>query len=281
MRKPFAVPITLCILLLLSACDNPKNNNLVKIPTDAHSSAVTSSSGQIHSSSNYQTANQLEIGLTDKWHNVFEGTIGKQKIYMDIFRDGNNLTAYYIDNDSNNEHMYSGSINEYTMTLSSSDTHETMTGNLKDLYASNIITGEMTLNSGKIVPVNLNIDHANAGPALKDRYGDRFNSQEVESFVSRLKSAILSSDKQAVSNMIQYPITVYQNNREKAKINNAQQFVKYYSDIINKNLYDCISTAYTKFMFSNYNGVMFGSGNYNVWIQESQNGKLSIIGINN
>ena len=232
---------------------------------------------------NMQTENQETIGLLDKYHNVFYGTIGNKYVCMDIFKNGSEITIDYIEKNSENEHIFTGAIDAYKMIAKSNMTKEIITADLKDLYTKNIVKGDIALISGETTPVNLQMYHASGGPTINERYGYgdwAFNTKEVETFVSGLKKAFITHDKQKVSQMIKYPINIYSNGN-KTTINDEQEFIKNYDNIVNSGFLNVISDAYTKFMFSNYQGIMFGEDAYNCWINKNDNEGLKVWTINN
>lgn len=63
-------------------------------------------------------------------------------------------------------------------------------------------------------------------------------------------------------------------------INSSQEFMDNYDKIMNENFVNTISNAYTKLLFNNYQGTMFGDNFKNIWIQKTEDG-LIVIGINN
>ena len=110
------------------------------------------------------------------------------------------------------------------------------------------------------------------------------SDQDVENFVSEIQKLVVNDNKEELAEQIKYPINVKINGKV-TKIQNKDEFIKNYAQIFNANYKKAISNAYTKYMFVNWQGIMFGEGLYNIWINEiTPNGndsKLMITAINN
>ena len=118
-------------------------------------------------------------------------------------------------------------------------------------------------------------------------FGERYSvavgtvsDNEVESFASKIQGYIINDKKEQISDLVAYPITVKINGKATA-ISTKDQFIKNYSLIFNSNYKEAISKAFTKYMFANWQGVMFGQGQYNMWINTTEASKLMIKAINN
>ena len=57
-------------------------------------------------------------------------------------------------------------------------------------------------------------------------------------------------------------------NGKVARIQTKDDFISNYDQIINANFKQVISDTFTKYMFANYQGIMFGKGKYNLRISE-------------
>lgn len=124
-----------------------------------------------------------------------------------------------------------------------------------------------------------------------DEYGKRYavalntkSDQDVEYFASKIKNYIVNDNKEQLAEQIKYPINAKINGKV-VKIENKDYFIKNYDKIINPNYKSAISSAFTKYLFVNYKGIMFGQNDYNMWINEitPTDGKaqLMITAINN
>jgi len=260
-------------------------------PTTQVSTVATTSVPQTASTtivSPSPTPSSIELSKTcmlDQWHNVFFGTIGTKEICMDIYQDGNNITAFFVYKKSESVIKLVGSLDGYKITLTD-DTQTTLTDE-----ARTILTGTLTsadeigrfkgtfVSNGNDLPVLLEMSYA-CGAKLDNFYEIMASTnQEVEAFLTNLKNEIISEDKKAIAQLVNYPIDVFVGNKS-TTINSSQEFIDKYNKIMNKNLVNAISDCYTKFLFNNYQGVMFGGNQYNIWITKMDD-KLEILGINN
>jgi len=126
---------------------------------------------------------------------------------------------------------------------------------------------------------------------VADEYGKRYavalstkSDKDVEEFVSKIQSYVVNDNKQQLAEQIQYPINVKIDGKV-VKIENKDSFIKNYKQIFYSNYKKVISSAFTKYLFVNWKGIMFGENEYNIWINEEtangSNPKLMITGINN
>ena len=124
-----------------------------------------------------------------------------------------------------------------------------------------------------------------------DEYGKRYavalntkTDKDVEEFARKIQNYIVNDNKELLVDQIKYPINAKIDGKL-VKIENKDYFIKNYDRIINPNYKSAISSAFTKYLFVNYQGIMFGQNEYNMWINEitSTNGKskLMITAINN
>lgn len=116
------------------------------------------------------------------------------------------------------------------------------------------------------------------------RYGVPEGDQAVEDFVTQIQSYVINNNKEELAEQIAYPINIKVNGKV-AGIQTKDDFISKYDQIINANFKQVISNTVTKYLFANYQGIMFGNGKYNLWISEVVTtgvpSKLMIISINN
>lgn len=119
------------------------------------------------------------------------------------------------------------------------------------------------------------------------RYGVALNTkndEDVNKFINEIQSYIIKESKEELAEAIAYPITVNVNGT-KTKIQNKDEFIKSYNKIFHENYKIEMSTTSTRYLFASAEGIMFGEGSYNLWINEvtSADGKpkLAITAINN
>lgn len=266
MKKGTIAAFTLIVVMVLSftACGKRSDD----ISTTTQSDTTPAATGEVNTTC-----------MLNEWHNVFSGTIGTDEIYMNIYQDGNNLTAFYVNEDNENAIKLVGNLDGFDITLKD-DTQNTLTGTVTSAdKPGGHIQGTLAQNNGSTLPVVLEFDYA-CGDSLDNFYEIMgSNNQEVETFVSELKNNVISTNKQAVAQLIYYPINVSVGDKD-ISINSSQEFLDNYDKIMNRDFVNAISNSRTKLLFHNSQGAMFGGDFYNIWIQKTGDG-LEVIGINN
>lgn len=86
------------------------------------------------------------------------------------------------------------------------------------------------------------------------------------------------NNKTGLADLIAYPIKVSING-SKVTINNKEEFERKYDDIISAEFKEKINNCYTKYLFSNYMGIMLGNGE--IWFESLNNNGLKVYAINN
>jgi hypothetical protein len=101
--------------------------------------------------------------------------------------------------------------------------------------------------------------------------------------VTTLQAAVSSNDKNAVADLIEFPVsTQLQNQRRKL---DRQQFLAHYDDIIDAKVRASVLAARFRSrsehacVFWNSQGFMFGDGE--IWINQNERGEPKIVTINN
>ncbi|MTI57399.1 hypothetical protein [Geosporobacter ferrireducens] len=121
-------------------------------------------------------------------------------------------------------------------------------------------------------------------------YGKRYaiaalkaSDQDVENFINKVQDYVMNNKKEQLSKQISYPITVKIDGKA-TTIQNKDDFIKHYDKIFYLDYKQVIGSASTKYMFANWQGIMFGTGSSNIWINEltatDGNQKLMITAIN-
>lgn len=103
-------------------------------------------------------------------------------------------------------------------------------------------------------------------------YGERYaiagiDEKEGEQFADKLQKSIIKGDINQVGNMVNFPIEVSIDGRDR-NIKNIGQFKKLYNKIFYPEFKNIMIYAYPKNMFANWRGIMFGEGLNNVWINK-------------
>ena len=124
---------------------------------------------------------------------------------------------------------------------------------------------------------SLRLDHY-LGDTYETRYNG-FNTEEVENFAEKTKSEIINDNIKKVGKLISYPINLYVNG-VLTEIICAEEFEEHYSEIISVDFKSKIRNSYTRYLFSNFQGIMIGDGE--IWFGDTEDKDgLWIIAINN
>ncbi len=102
-------------------------------------------------------------------------------------------------------------------------------------------------------------------------------------FLTQLKQALASGNKQAVSKLIAYPISVSLQGK-KRKITSREEFEAHYAEIVTENVAKAVQNQSYEHLSANSKGVMIGSGELWFSATKGQSGKFDqyrVIGINN
>lgn len=302
MKHNFVIKNALLILLIyvfafaLTACGQ-NSTSTPKPMEDSPASKKTGlsnldqsfDSNSLQSEVNAMSGTNIDMNITDfeeviadQYNSVFEGKIGTQNIRISIYRDGEVLTASYItQNDEDNEIYLQGTIqiNAASFVLSSKD-GATFLGTIKpETQEGTLLEGTYTYaSSGEDSTFVLALSHT-----IGNTYDTRYpiinaNTKEIEEFAYKIKLYVTENNKIGLAELISYPINVNISG-SKVAINDKKEFEEKYDDIINDELKDKIMNCYTKYLFSNYMGVMLGNGE--VWFDFINNNELQIYAINN
>ncbi|MFA9466131.1 MAG: M56 family metallopeptidase [Velocimicrobium sp.] len=253
----------------------------------ASASTLVSESADLTSSSALDKNNidteKVEGVISNNCNSVFEGNIGTQNICMAIYRDGEQLTASYItQNDEDSEIKLHGviEINTASFALHSEDNDITFIGTIKpDTVEGELLEGSATSSKNEEeTKYKLALSHG-IGNTFETRYPlTTANTEDVEEFARKIKSYIIENNKKGLAELVVYPISVTING-SKVSISNKKKFEENYADIMNAEFKKRISNSYTKYMNSNYMGIMIGDGE--IWFDNWNDKGLRIYAINN
>lgn len=225
---------------------------------------------------------KVEAVIDEGCNSVFEGTIGTQNICMAIYRNGDLLTASYItQNDQDSEIDLQGTIqtNTASFTLNSKD-GATFMGTIEpETQEGTMLEGTYTsAANGEDTEFALTLSHT-IGNTYESRYPlTSANTKDIEEFANRIKQYVTENNKAGLADLIAYPVNVVING-SKVSINSKKEFEQKYDDIINADFKEKINNCYTKYLFSNYMGVMLGNGE--IWFESLNNNGLRVYAINN
>lgn len=269
------VPVFISALLLAS-CSLSQPGGVSSSPSGAGASVSDATAGGDALSSETVTEDGVGSPTLEKGaHSVFTGKLNGHDILIDIYRSGSKLTAAYVEQASSAETALHGTIDGSSLSLASDK--GTLTGTVTD---SDSITAFYTPNNGTASPVTFQMDHVVLSASAEKRYPD-YNAAEVETLTAAIQKAVSSDDAKALSKLVAYPMQINCNGWV-LDIETPDAFVANYDSIMNAGFKAALTTAYPKFMFSNWKGVMFGSGAKNLWINREPNGTaLKIVAFNN
>ncbi len=288
--------IVFLISFSITGCSSSRGNSTSSSDTKISDSSVSTnpSSSTLNNSSeaddlsgpendkNAIDIEKVEDVIADDCNSVFGGKIGTQSIRMVIYRDGDLLTASYItQNNQDSEIDLQGTIQADTASfvLTSND-GATFMGTIEpETQEGTLLEGTYTSSSnGEDTEFALTLSHT-IGNTYESRYPlTNANTKDIEEFANKIKLYVTENNKTGLADIINYPIKVVING-SKVSINNKKEFEQKYNDIINADFKEKINNCYTKYLFSNYMGVMLGNGE--IWFESLNNNGLRVYAINN
>ncbi|MBU3101122.1 MULTISPECIES: hypothetical protein [Clostridium] len=299
MRK---IILIIMITTLMTGCSSAKqdvnntqsSSNQEQTKTAATAKTVTKaqSNKDTNSKSFSSLLENMDItkSMFKKGYYDYEGTIKNNiKIQMSIYKQNKEIVGTYFYEKQKKEIKLKGKSDEKDIILYEYDAKGKNTG---------IFTGTMkTVDKieGKWVsadnkssyPFTLTLKSNIASDVYGKRYAVALNTKkdkDVEEFARKIQSYVVNGDKQGLAEQIKYPINAKINGKV-VKIQNKDYFIKNYDLIFYPKYKASISNSFTKNLFVNYQGIMFGEDIFNIWINEvtSTGGipKLMITAINN
>jgi len=274
-----AIIIVSFSIMPLSACKKGASE-ATGSPSPEVSAAITSpeitASAQIDGTQGKsEFISSQPLTLDDLSHNIYEGTIGDEKVIMDIFP--NKATGTYSISFISDSHS-----EDITYTFKQLDNKLIYKDDslFLTLYQTGegVLAGSYTDKTSKSKDISLTLSHISGSHDLDHRYAIGTN-EEVEAFAADVLKVIANDDLAGLSKMIQYPLSM--KNTTNAKVLSEKDLVaKGTQTVITSKLKEAMAGTFPRFMFSNYEGVMLGSGDYNIWFSDTENG-IKIIAINN
>lgn len=261
----------------------PTTNNETEVVTSSKSSEANTTASSETAALSPEDISMIEGIISNQNTSVFNGNVGKQSIYMAIFRNENKLSASYVTSyDDDTETHLTGSIdvNSASFALSNKDGSITFQGLIKPGTQKGDLLAVDYKNKKDNIEENfdLSLSHSFASSPQERYLFAEASTEEVETFAKNIKLYITSDKKKELAEMIQYPISVTIGN-EKKTINSSEELIQSYDDIITADFKDKISKSYTRYLFSNDKGIMMGNGE--IWIHSLDDKGLRIFAINN
>jgi hypothetical protein len=263
---------------MLTGCTSAKNN--------VDNTAVTNTSLSVTEKAESQQQNiDTSKSLFEKGYYDYEGTIGSNMpIHMSIYPLEKEMVGSYFYDSQRKEIKLKGKAGAKEIVLYEYDEAGKNTGIFKGTMSTvDKIEGTWSTADGKkSYPFTLSLKSILPGAEYGKRYAVAVGSnsdEEVEAFASKVQSYVKNNNIEQLAELVSYPISVKIDGKS-VNIQNKDEFVQLYDQIFNPKYKQAISNAVTKYLFANWQGVMFGEGMYNIWINEIDS-KLMIIAINN
>ncbi|MBU3138209.1 hypothetical protein KPL39_18440 [Clostridium gasigenes] len=314
------IGIIIALMIMLTGCSNPKkgvdNTNTQSVDNTTYSndssndsSNESSNDSSDDSSNDKQTQPQsgnksknikddnsnIDSSLIDnidttkspfeKGYYDYQGTISNNMaIQMSIYPLEKDIVGSYFYDSKRIEIKLKGKAGAKDIVLYEYNEAGENTGTFKGtMNTIDKIEGTWLSADGKqSYPFTLSLKSNIPGSEYGRRYALAISTksdQDVENFVSEIQSYIINDNKEQLAERVKYPINVKIDGKV-TEIQNKDGFIKNYNQIFHSSYKEAIGNAYTKYLFVNWQGIMFGEGAYNIWINEI-NSELMITAINN
>ncbi|NNU77510.1 hypothetical protein [Clostridium estertheticum] len=263
-----------------------------KTATTANPATKAQSDKNANSKSFSSLLENMDItkSLFKKGYYDYEGTINNNiKIQMSIYKQNKEIVGTYFYEKQKKEIKLKGKSDKKDIILYEYDATGRNTGIfMGTMKTVDKIEGKWVSADNKTsYPFTLTLKSNIAVNVYGKRYAVALNTKrdkDVEEFVEKIQSYVVNGDKQRLVEQIKYPINAKINGKV-VKIQNKDYFIKNYDLIFYPKYKASISNSFTKNLFVNYQGIMFGEDIFNVWINEvTPTGgipKLMITAINN
>lgn len=228
--------------------------------------------------------------IFEKGYYDYAGTINKNiDIQMSIYKSGKELLGTYFYESQKKEMKIKGKSGGKDIVLYEYDAIGKNIGIFQGtMNTVDKIEGTWISADNKThYPFTLSLKSNVAAEEYGKRYAVALNTkvdQDVENFAGEIQNYVMYDNKEQIAAKIKYPINVKIDGKL-IKVEDKDYFIENYDKIINPSYKSAISSAFTKYMFVNYQGIMLGKNEYNVWINEIMptGGKpeLMITAINN
>lgn len=217
----------------------------------------------------FLSANSYAGILSINAWNTFEGNLGKIQIQMSIYLfNDSTIKGNYVIRDSTKKNLITGYKKGDTVVLKEVNSKAIFKGIVStdtfDIFEGTWL--DRTEVATKKFKLYLSDIH---GASYDNQYDDFLGtSEEVESFVFNVKTAILDGNKEWIANHISYPIHVVLKKR-RTSINNKEELIKHFNEIFTLDFKNKIRHSYTTNLFEKTEGIMFSDGR--IWITNTEN----------
>lgn len=283
--KIFGLVMAIFFISQISACGNLEKDNQ-NITKSNYMSTLNDELEQTKESdsseSNQKNNNEkIEVGSYDSIDNSkslfesssyydYEGLINDQlKIQMSLYKLDLNIVGAYFYESQGKELRLEGKADNKSIVLFEYDDNGKNTGVFEGSMKT-VDSFEGTWSDGqKKIPFKVKIKFITSG-----EYGKRYamavgekTDEEVENFTKNIKMYLSNDDKQKLAKLINYPIKLKVNG-EITNIKDENDFIENYDNIFHEEYKKTIENSFTRYMFLNWRGIMFGGNQYNMWINE-------------
>ena len=209
---------------------------------------------------------------TNQWSD-FEGTIGKAKIQLSLYRfENGQIKGNYYYKKYENKIQLIGQITGNQIEIT-----EYLNYKPNGHFSGKVFTNDADRFEGiwtdgsntKSSEFKLTLQSI-CGNTYEHRYSDLYGTNDdVENFIKHTKTSILKNDKEWIANHIKYPLKTTLNKTKPITIKDKKQLLDNFDFIFHQNFKDEIKLFSSYNLFCNYQGVMFGSGQ--IWITNKPN----------
>lgn len=290
MRKKIRL-ITIFALCIVMACmagckkksGSAKDKPAVSVEpvvTQAASLVVVSEDPEVPSIDIAKLEKLKGIALTahDRAHNLYNGMLGKEEAILDLWIDKEAQEAQI---------SFVGDYHSEKLTFSCELLEDGVRYHDDNYYIllkqrkEDALTGYFYERGQELEDVTLQLQAINYSEDKEHLYTIG-SDKDVEDFAQKVLDSINGYDFKAFSQYVSYPITVHVNQAVQT-IEKKEDFEKLGEEVIfTDGFIQAMAVAYPNLMFSNEeDGVMLGSGEYNVWINVNESGEMKVTGINN
>ena len=274
-KQSALIMVSFSVCIISMGCTKTEITKQEQTSTEQLTAVTTTEALKTEKESYNETT--MEEQILNNTHNIFKGTIGESEVQMNIRREGNTLTASYITR-TDDKRTLRGEMKSPT----EFELNDNEGGYLKGTVYDGNLKGNGN-NSGKDVTINMYLStFMPIGYDHDDYYsGDRIMSRqitstEVENFAKQIKESI--TDKEKFIKLFRYPLDIRVNQKVISVQNEDKMSDEIDTLFAETDFCEQIETMYTKYLFTNYQGVCVENGI--LWFDKDDNGDFKIWSLN-
>lgn len=222
-------------------------------------------------------AQNLELMRT--FWSDFRGNIGNKEIVLSLWPDSSNMVKGNYCDLTNGIHKVEvrGMVIGSTIELTEFENGEAVgyfSGVFKEEFDGKTYLGSYYIgvwsNHSKTVSMPFKLFYeTSSGGSYEHRYMDLYGTNEmVETFIKKIKDAIVEDNRIWLANNMDYPIKVSVAKKDLLEVANEAQFMELYDKIFPLAYREEVKSYRTCNLFVQSNGVMFGKGE--IWVRNKQ-----------